>query len=104
MCGILAIFSLGEQAVQKEHVEAGLGVLHHRGPDNQNYWLSADHLVGLGHARLSIIDHHTGNQPISDASDSTRLVANGEFYDFETIREELIGQGVRCVSVRFAYC
>ena len=93
MCGIMAIFSLGEQAVQKEHVETGLGVLHHRGPDNQKIWLSADHLVGLGHARLSIIDHHTGNQPISDASDSTQLIANGEFYDFEKIREELIGQG-----------
>ena len=71
----------------------GLAILSHRGPDSQNYWLSRDRRVYLGHARLSIIDLSTGGQPIS--SDTTHIVANGEFYDFERIRGELIGQGYR---------
>jgi len=52
-----------------------------------------DGLGGLGHARLSIIDLATGDQPIASEDESLRIVANGEFYGFEKIREELESQG-----------
>ena len=42
--------------------------------------------AGLGHARLSIIDLATGDQPIASEDESLRIVVNGEFYDFEAIR------------------
>ncbi|MDH4319291.1 MAG: asparagine synthase (glutamine-hydrolyzing) [Desulfobulbaceae bacterium] len=94
MCGILVQYAMGKFDVCDEKANShGLAILSHRGPDSQNYWLSRDRRVYLGHARLSIIDLSTGGQPIS--SDTTHIVANGEFYDFERIRGELIGQGYR---------
>ena len=37
--------------------------------------------VGMGHARLSIIDLETGDQPIANEDESLHIVVNGEFYD-----------------------
>jgi asparagine synthetase B (glutamine-hydrolysing) len=45
--------------------------------------------VGLGHARLSIIDLTTGDQPIANEDERLRIVVNGEFYGYETIQKEL---------------
>ncbi|MFN2427434.1 MAG: asparagine synthase (glutamine-hydrolyzing), partial [Candidatus Binatia bacterium] len=69
--------------------------LHHRGPDGQRQWISPDGRVGLGHARLSIIDLATGDQPLASEDESIRAVVNGEFYDFERIRRDLEGRGHR---------
>jgi asparagine synthase (glutamine-hydrolysing) len=63
--------------------------LHHRGPDGHD-----DRLVGrtwLGHTRLSIIDLAGGRQPLSDATGSRWVVANGEIYNHEQLRAELGG-------------
>jgi hypothetical protein len=46
--------------------------LYHRGPDAQKQWISQDQRVGLGHARLSIIDLATGDQPIASEDGRTR--------------------------------
>jgi asparagine synthase (glutamine-hydrolysing) len=51
--------------------------------------------VGLGHARLSIIDLSTGDQPIASEDERTRIVVNGEFYGFEAIQKELEQRGHR---------
>ena len=59
--------------------------LRHRGPDGQRHWMSGDGRVGLGHARLSIIDLATGDQPIVSEDGQTQIVANGEFYGYEAI-------------------
>ncbi|ORX88593.1 glutamine-hydrolyzing asparagine synthase [Basidiobolus meristosporus CBS 931.73] len=48
---------------------------------------------GLGHTRLSIIDLEGGQQPLSNETDDIHVIVNGEFYDFERIREELIASG-----------
>lgn len=92
MCGIFAIYSPSYK-VKHNKLQAGIDSLKHRGPDNQTCWLSADNQIGLAHARLSIIDLNTGEQPLSNHSKSSHLIANGEFYDFEFIREQLIKQG-----------
>lgn len=92
MCGILSIFSTN-QAINEESIKSGLNTLYHRGPDHQSYWVSKDKKVSLGHTRLSIIDLNTGDQPISNSSDTVHLVANGEFYDFEKIRDDLEKKG-----------
>ncbi len=55
--------------------------------------MADDGRVGLGHARLSIIDLTTGDQPIENEDGRLRIVANGEFYDFERIRKDLESQG-----------
>jgi asparagine synthase (glutamine-hydrolysing) len=94
MCGIVGIFSRREQ-VSATAIERATKSLYHRGPDRQRQWISCDGRVGLGHARLSIIDLRTGDQPIASEDERTRIVVNGEFYGFEAIQRELKGRGHR---------
>jgi asparagine synthase (glutamine-hydrolysing) len=63
--------------------------LYHRGPDGQRHWIAPDGRVALGHARLSIIDLTTGDQPIASEDGRVRIVVNGEFYGYESIQREL---------------
>jgi len=94
MCGIVAFFSrclpLSEAAMQRATQS-----LNHRGPDGQRHWMSQDSRVALGHARLSIIDLRTGDQPIASEDGRTRIVVNGEFYGYEAIQRELEASGHR---------
>ena len=94
MCGIVAIFSRRNPISETTLVRATQS-LHHRGPDGQRYWIAADQRVALGHARLSIIDLTTGDQPIASEDQRTRIVVNGEFYGYEAIRRELEQSGHR---------
>jgi asparagine synthase (glutamine-hydrolysing) len=94
MCGIVAMFS------QHGSISAGLlqkatRSLRHRGPDGQRYWIAPDCRVGLGHARLSIIDLATGDQPIANEDETLRIIVNGEFYGYEAIQKELEQAGHR---------
>ena len=92
MCGIVAIYSRREP-ISTETLERATKRLYHRGPDGQRQWISPDNRVGLGHARLSIIDLSTGDQPIASEDQRTRIVANGEFYGYEAIQRELESRG-----------
>ncbi len=85
MCGIVALFSRWTP-VAPETVQKAIQRLHHRGPDGQRHWISADRRVALAHARLSIIDLTTGDQPIASEDERTRIVVNGEFYGYEAIQ------------------
>jgi asparagine synthase (glutamine-hydrolysing) len=94
MCGIVAFFSRSlpmSEAVMHQATES----LHHRGPDGKRHWMSQDSRVALGHARLSIIDLTTGDQPIASEDGRTRIVVNGEFYGYEAIQRELEASGHR---------
>jgi len=51
--------------------------------------------VALGHARLSIIDLTTGDQPIASEDERIRIIVNGEFYGFEALQKELEQGGHR---------
>jgi len=88
MCGIIGVFS-AQRPISREVLTRSTQVLHHRGPDQQNVWISANQKVGLGHARLSIIDLKTGEQPLSNKDGSIRCVVNGELYGFQKIRKDL---------------
>ena len=92
MCGIVAIFS-PRQAISQDALQAATKRLFHRGPDGQKFWLSSDHSAGLGHARLSIIDLTTGDQPIANEDESMRIVVNGEFYGYEKVQKQLENSG-----------
>jgi asparagine synthase (glutamine-hydrolysing) len=94
MCGIVAMYSPSEP-VSVTAVERATGCLSHRGPDGQRAWVSDDRRVGLGHARLSIIDRATGDQPIASEDEGLRIVVNGEFYDFERTQRGLESRGHR---------
>ena len=94
MCGIVAVYSRREP-ISPATLERATKSLYHRGPDGQRQWISRDNRVGLGHARLSIIDLATGDQPIASEDDRTHIVANGEFYEYEAIQRELESRGHR---------
>ncbi|MBV9340332.1 MAG: asparagine synthase (glutamine-hydrolyzing) [Acidobacteria bacterium] len=92
MCGIVAMFSRSSP-VSPVLLENATRRLYHRGPDGQRRWISPDGRVALGHARLSIIDLTTGDQPISSEDGRKHIIVNGEFYDYEAIQRNLEGSG-----------
>ncbi len=61
----------------------------HRGPDQTGYWLGDE--VSLGHNRLSIIDlSPNAKQPMWDDGQTAVIVFNGEIYNFQELRNELV--------------
>jgi asparagine synthase (glutamine-hydrolysing) len=88
MCGIVAAVSK-TGGVRAEALGRATARLRHRGPDAEHVWVAADGRAGLGHARLSIIDLETGDQPIANEDGRLHIVVNGELYGFEHIRDSL---------------
>jgi len=92
MCGIVTVFC-PDEPVDADRLAKATQALHHRGPDGQRQWIAPDRHIGMGHARLSIIDLATGDQPIANEDESLHIVVNGEFYDHDRIRGELLVRG-----------
>jgi asparagine synthase (glutamine-hydrolysing) len=65
--------------------------MKHRGPDSEGLW--TDESVALGMRRLSIIDLHTGEQPVYSEDKSIVVVMNGELYNFKEVRADLEKRG-----------
>ena len=79
MCGIAGIMPLssGAKPALLVELEAMVMALRHRGPDE--FGLYRDQHLGLGHARLSIIDLNGGRQPMSDGSGTTGWSSTARF-------------------------
>lgn len=90
MCGI---FGYTGHNLEIASIERAIGAMRHRGPDGTGVFRDETARVGLGHARLSIIDLGTGAQPLYSEERDIVLVCNGEIYDFERIRDDLQGKG-----------
>ena len=90
MCAISGIVGLktGEDTLKKM-----LDTMHRRGPDEQGIFRTED--TTLLHTRLTIIDPEGGRQPmrLDWAGESYHLVYNGELYNTETLRSELLSAG-----------
>jgi asparagine synthase (glutamine-hydrolysing) len=70
----------------------------HRGPDDagETYHRFGDRVLGIGHRRLSIIDlSPAGHQPMVHPQTGDQIVFNGEIYNFQLIRQELLNAGER---------
>jgi asparagine synthase (glutamine-hydrolysing) len=102
MCGLAAQFDQKPQKgfsndiltkLKRDSLLKGLRAIRHRGPDSQSTWISPDGRIGLGHARLSIIDLNGGMQPLSTQDKQITAIVNGEFYNYKAIRADLIAQG-----------
>jgi asparagine synthase (glutamine-hydrolysing) len=94
MCGIAGWINL-ENNRGENHSEAVLHAMcermKHRGPDSEGLWL--DDRLALGMRRLSIIDLHTGEQPVYSEDKSIVVVMNGELYNFREVRADLEKRG-----------
>lgn len=90
MCGVLGFSGSFDPAA----LGAGLGAIAHRGPDDSGEFFDEQASVGLGHARLSIIDlSPLGHQPMADTAGSLVIVFNGEIYNFRELRAQLELEG-----------
>jgi asparagine synthase (glutamine-hydrolysing) len=94
MCGIAGILNF-ESGTPVEETDIGrmLAMIRHRGPDEAGIFLNG--LVGLGNARLSIIDLSGGQQPISNEDGTLWIVFNGEIFNYLELRPELEARGHR---------
>ncbi len=94
MCGIAGLFHYAEPSlVGRETVARMVAPLRHRGPDDQGVHLAGT--MGLGHARLSIIDVAGGHQPIFNEDRTVAVVCNGEIYNHRELRRGLEERGHR---------
>jgi len=94
MCGICGTYGpASSHQPDPRLIEAMIAAIRHRGPDGFGiYW---DRQVGLGHARLSIIDLAGGQQPIANEDMTAWIVFNGEIFNYLELREELLARGHR---------
>ncbi|HPP64975.1 MAG TPA: asparagine synthase (glutamine-hydrolyzing), partial [Candidatus Paceibacterota bacterium] len=95
MCGIAGIYIVNNPLTVKEETLVSMrDSLISRGPDDKGLYISKDKKLGLGFRRLSIIDlSKKGNQPMSNEDKSIYLVFNGEIYNFQELKEDLIIKG-----------
>ncbi|HTS35593.1 MAG TPA: asparagine synthase (glutamine-hydrolyzing) [Candidatus Solibacter sp.] len=92
MCGICGIFRAGDgQSVDDRVLVEMNRQIAHRGPDDSGTLASQG--AGLAMRRLSIIDLQTGHQPLSNEDGSIWIVYNGEIYNHEELRRQMIGRG-----------
>jgi asparagine synthase (glutamine-hydrolysing) len=94
MCGIAGMFDRsGREAIAEGDMRQMLGMLRHRGPDEFGILLDGE--VGLGNARLSIIDLSGGSQPIANEDETLWIVFNGEIFNYIELRADLEARGHR---------
>ncbi|SFA87387.1 asparagine synthase (glutamine-hydrolysing) [Flavobacterium swingsii] len=89
MCGILAIIGKGKD---QELVKTLSKRMSHRGPDESDLHVTENGHI-LSHERLSIIDLHSGRQPIQGSS-SAWMIHNGEIYNHQELRDGILKQHV----------
>jgi asparagine synthase (glutamine-hydrolysing) len=86
VCGIVGIKS---NKVSEQNICSMLSLISHRGPDQLGAFIAKHESIGLGVARLSIIDIENGIQPFVDDSTGIALAFNGEIYNHVELRDEL---------------
>ena len=104
MCGIGGVLTrsaninrLAGDSPCADSLEQMLGAIRHRGPDQFGIYRfeGLQSSVGLGNARLSIIDLAGGQQPICNEDGTKWVVFNGEIFNYIELRAELIERGHR---------
>jgi asparagine synthase (glutamine-hydrolysing) len=85
MCGILAIVGKGKD---EELVKQLSKRMSHRGPDESDIHMTQNGHF-LAHERLSIVDLHTGKQPIQGTS-TAWMIHNGEIYNHQELRATIL--------------
>lgn len=90
MCGFAGIYhfdgALAPDAVRAS-VDAMLSSIAHRGPDDSSMLQLPFATVGF--RRLSIVDLHTGGQPVKNRDGTIHVFFNGEIYNHEELRRRL---------------
>ena len=91
MCGFVGFCS--KNVKDKNVIKEMNNQIVHRGPDSDGYYFDKD--VNFGFRRLSIIDLKEGSQPILNEAEDVAIIFNGEIYNYQEIREELVAKGYK---------
>lgn len=91
MCGFVGFCS--KNVKDRNVIKEMNNQIIHRGPDSDGYYFDKD--VNFGFRRLSIIDLHEGSQPILNESGDTAIIFNGEIYNYQELREDLVAKGYK---------
>ena len=89
MCGFVGFTNKIDNA--DKIIKSMMDSIKHRGPDSEGLYLDED--IAMGFRRLSIIDLSMGHQPLFNEDKSLVLTFNGEIYNYQELREELINAG-----------
>ena len=89
MCGFVGF--VDKEKNKKKIIKDMADMIKHRGPDSDGYF--CDENVALGFRRLSIIDLNNGSQPIYNEDNTKIIVFNGEIYNYEELKTELLKCG-----------
>lgn len=90
MCGFVG-FVDNKKYDKKQVITAMSNKIIHRGPDSAGFYV--DDKIALGFRRLSIIDLDGGTQPIFNEDNTMVIIFNGEIYNYQELRSELVELG-----------
>lgn len=93
MCGIAGLFSTCREPIDRALLGRMLAAVGHRGPDDQGVFVNGP--IGLGHARLSIVDVEGGHQPLCNEDGTIWITFNGEIFNYIELRRDLEARGHR---------
>lgn len=94
MCGICGFYDIkgnGKRSGDRGIMEKMLHAIRHRGPDGSGILIQEG--MALGFNRLSFIDLDGGMQPIQNEDKTISMVCNGEIYNYQGLRDELLAKG-----------
>ncbi|HUR82776.1 MAG TPA: asparagine synthase (glutamine-hydrolyzing) [Thermoanaerobaculia bacterium] len=96
MCGLTGFIGAPKPADDlRAAVRAMSDAIVHRGPDDSGDFIDEANGLALGFRRLAIVDlSAAGHQPMTSSSGRYVIVFNGEVYNYESIRRELLSEGV----------
>lgn len=99
MCGINGVIfkSNKDEAAVKNTLTVMNNLIIHRGPDDDGSYIGINnnYSIGLAMRRLSIIDLSTGHQPMFSDDNKITIVFNGEIYNYQLLRNQLLSEGVQ---------
>lgn len=92
MCGICGIYNLnGNRVIEEEILKKMLLKIRHRGPDGTQMMINNQ--IALGFNRLSFLDLSGGMQPILNEDKTISMICNGEIFNYQELKNELIKKG-----------
>ena len=106
MCGITgAVWTNADKRISSDTLAKMTAAIRHRGPDDEGFFFenandtfteqSESVGVAIGFRRLSIIDLAGSRQPIANEDGTVQAVFNGEIYNYQELRAELVAKGHR---------
>lgn len=92
MCGIAGILNINDsREIAPETLRRMLSSIKHRGPDEFGVYKNAN--IAIAHARLSIIDLSSGQQPMCNEDGTVWIAFNGEIFNYIELRKDLLSKG-----------